>query len=319
MRKVLVAGGAGFLGSHVCKALLDAGDDVLCVDNLSTGRRQNIAELESHPRFQFVQHDIIQPFPKTISEHKFDVIANLASPASPPKYVRLAVETLRVGSEGTLNLLELAKNCGARFVHTSTSEVYGDPKIHPQPESYWGNVNSYGARSMYDESKRYGEALIWVYRNQHSVNTGIVRIFNTYGPHMDPEDGRVVSNFIMQALQNKPITVYGEGHQTRSFCYVSDQIDGIIKLINSDVEGPVNVGNPDEFTMLELAQKVVAQTGSESKIEYKPLPPDDPTQRQPDISRAKELLGWEPKVSLDEGLKPTIAYFRSQLNVGNTL
>lgn len=313
MRKVLVAGGAGFLGSHLCERLLASGDHVVCVDNLATGRQKNIAHLTGKPGFTFIEHDIVQPLPASITEQKFDIVANLASPASPPKYVALAVETLRVGSEGTRRLLDIAKNHNARYIHTSTSEVYGDPLVHPQPESYWGNVNSYGARSMYDESKRFAEALIWVYRNQHKVNTGIVRIFNTYGPHMDPQDGRVVSNFIMQALKNQPITIYGKGQQTRSFCYVSDQIDGIVALMNSSVEGPVNVGNPHEFTMLELATKVKEQTGSQSEFVYKPLPPDDPTQRQPDISRAKELLHWEPKVSLDQGLLPTIDYFRSEL------
>ncbi|HET9411720.1 MAG TPA: UDP-glucuronic acid decarboxylase family protein [Candidatus Saccharimonadales bacterium] len=313
MRKVLVAGGAGFLGSHLCERLLASGDHVVCVDNLATGRQKNVAHLIGKPGFTFIEHDIVQPLPASITDQKFDIVANLASPASPPKYVALAVETLRVGSEGTRRLLDIAKSHNARYIHTSTSEVYGDPLVHPQPESYWGNVNSYGARSMYDESKRFAEALIWVYRNQHKVNTGIVRIFNTYGPHMDPQDGRVVSNFIMQALKNQPITIYGKGQQTRSFCYVSDQIDGIVALMNSSVEGPVNVGNPHEFTMLELATKVKEQTGSQSEFVYKPLPPDDPTQRQPDISRAKELLRWEPKVSLYQGLRPTIDYFRREL------
>lgn len=313
MRNILVAGGAGFLGSHLCERLLASGDHVVCVDNLATGRQKNIAHLIGKPGFTFIEHDIVQPLPASITGQEFNIVANLASPASPPKYVALAVETLRVGSEGTRRLLDIAKKHNARYIHTSTSEVYGDPLVHPQPESYWGNVNSYGARSMYDESKRFAEALIWVYRNQHKVNTGIVRIFNTYGPHMDPQDGRVVSNFIMQALKNQPITIYGKGQQTRSFCYVSDQIDGIVALMNSSVEGPVNVGNPHEFTMLELATKVKEQTGSQSEFVYKPLPPDDPTQRQPDISRAKELLHWEPKVSLDQGLLPTIDYFRSEL------
>ncbi len=313
MRRVLIAGGAGFLGSHLCAAELKKGNRVVCVDNLSTGRRQNIAALESDPHFTYIQHDIINPLPKSVTDQKFDVVANLASPASPPRYVALAIETLRVGSEGTRHLLDLAKRDDARYVHTSTSEVYGDPHVHPQPESYWGNVNSYGARSMYDESKRFSEALIWVYRHQHGVNSGIVRIFNTYGPHMDPQDGRVVSNFIVQALKNEPITIYGDGRQTRSFCYVSDQVAGISALIDSEEEGPINVGNPDEFTMLELAQKVVKLTKSASIIEYKPLPPDDPTQRRPDITLAKKLLDWQPKVSLDDGLVSTIAYFRDEI------
>lgn len=315
MRTVLVAGGAGFLGSHLSEALLKAGDKVVCIDNLCTGRRKNIAALENNPNFSFVEHDIITGLPATVTDMKFDIIANLASPASPPRYVELAIETLLVGATGTKNLLDLALRDGARFVDTSTSEVYGDPEIHPQPETYWGHVNSYGARSMYDESKRFSEALIWVYRNQKKVNTGIARIFNTYGPHMDPEDGRVVSNFIIQALKGEPITMYGKGTQTRSFCYVSDQIAGLMALINSDVEGPVNIGNPDEFTMHELADKVLRLTDSKSKIEYKPLPPDDPTQRKPDITRAKDQLGWTPKIPLDEGLKPTIEYYRQELGL----
>lgn len=315
MRTILIAGGAGFLGSHLCKALLDAGDSVVCVDNLCTGRAQNIAHLQDNPNFTFIEHDITKDLPDAITTRTYDVVANLASPASPPKYVELALETLLVGALGTKNMLDLALRNKARFIQTSTSEVYGEPEVHPQPESYWGNVNSYGARSMYDESKRFGEALIWVYRNQKQVNTGIVRIFNTYGPHMDPEDGRVVSNFIIQALKGEPITMYGDGTQTRSFCYVSDQIAGIVALINSDIEGPVNVGNPVEFTMNELAEKVISLTGSASSIEHKPRPPDDPTQRKPDITRAKEQLGWEPKVPLLQGLEPTIAYFKSELGI----
>jgi nucleoside-diphosphate-sugar epimerase len=315
MRTVLVSGGAGFLGSHLCQALLEAGDKVVCVDNLCTGRRKNIAALEENPNFTYIEHDITKDLPSSITTQHYDIVANLASPASPPKYVALAVETLLVGALGTKNMLDLALRDNARFIDTSTSEVYGDPDVHPQPETYWGNVNSYGARSMYDESKRFAEALIWVYRNQKKVNTGIMRIFNTYGPHMDPEDGRVVSNFIIQALRNEPLTMYGKGTQTRSFCYVSDQIAGIMALLNSDVEGPVNVGNPNEFTMLELAEKVIALTGSKSEITYKPLPPDDPTQRRPDITKARKLLGWEPKVPLDEGLKPTVAYYKSELGL----
>jgi nucleoside-diphosphate-sugar epimerase len=313
VRKVLIAGGAGFVGSHLAKAFLDKGDAVVSVDNLSTGRLENIAHLQDSPNFTHIDADITEDLPANIMDQKYDIIANLASPASPPKYLRLSVETLMVGALGTKNLLDLAVRDGARFMQASTSEVYGDPQVHPQPESYWGNVNSYGARAMYDESKRFAEALIWVYRNQKNVNTCLVRIFNTYGPHMDPEDGRVVSNFVIQALKNEPITVYGEGHQTRSFCYVSDQIDGMVKLIESDEHDPINIGNPGEFTMVELAEKVIAATGSSSKIVHKPLPPDDPTQRRPEIAMAREKLGWEPKVSLDEGLKPTIEYFRTQL------
>jgi nucleoside-diphosphate-sugar epimerase len=264
-----------------------------------------------HPNFRFVKHDITKKLPAKVTDSTYDAIANLASPASPPRYVELAVETLLVGAIGTKHLLDLALRDKARFLQASTSEVYGDPSVHPQPEVYWGNVNSYGARSMYDESKRYGEALIWVYKHQKGVNTAIARLFNTYGPHMDPDDGRVVSNFIMQALRGESITVYGDGLQTRSFCYVSDQISGLIRLLESSEEGPINIGNSAEFTMLELAQKVVAATGSTSKIVHKPLPPDDPRQRKPDISRAKKTLGWEPVVSLEAGLKPTIKYFRS--------
>lgn len=314
-RRVLVAGGAGFLGSHLCQALLERGDEVVCVDNLCTGRRKNITKLEKNPQFTFVEHDITEALPDAVASQKYDVIANLACPASPPQYTRLAIETLLVGATGTKQLLDLAERHHARYMHTSTSEVYGDPSIHPQPESYWGNVNSYGARSMYDESKRFSEAMMWVYRHQRQVNTGIVRIFNTYGPHMDPEDGRVVSNFIIQALQNKPITMYGKGTQTRSFCYVSDQVDGLIKMIDGDQEGPINIGNPDEFTMAQLADKVLELTGSKSVIEYKPLPPDDPGKRRPDITRATEQLGWKPAVSLVEGLPPTIAYFRRELGL----
>lgn len=315
MRTILVAGGSGFLGSHLCKALLEAGDTVTCVDNLCTGRRKNVAELEKNPNFVFVQHDITKDLPPDLANSQYDAVVNLASPASPPKYVNLAVETLLVGSVGTKNMLDLAKKNAARYVHTSTSEVYGDPEVHPQPETYWGNVNSYGARSMYDESKRFSEALIWVYRHQQGLNTGIVRIFNTYGPNMDPEDGRVVSNFVMQALKGEPITMYGEGTQTRSFCYVDDQVAGIMALIDSNEEGPINVGNPDEFTMKELADKVLRLTGSTSEVIYKPLPPDDPTQRKPVIDRAKDRLGWEPKITLEEGLKPTIEYFKGELGL----
>jgi nucleoside-diphosphate-sugar epimerase len=313
MHNVLVSGGAGFLGSHLCQAFLDRGDRVVCLDNLLTGRRQNIAPLETDDRFNLFECDITKPLPDKVAEQKYDIIANLASYGSPPKYFQYAVETLMVGSMGTKQMLDIAERDGARFLHTSTSEVYGDPHVHPQPESYWGNVNSYGARSMYDESKRFAEALIWVYKHQRKVNTCIARIFNTYGPNMDPEDGRVVSNFVMQALKDEPITIYGEGHQTRSFCYVSDQIEGLMRLIDSGEEGPINIGNPGEFTMLELAEKVIRLTGSSSKLVHQPLPPDDPTQRQPDITKAKQLLGWHPNVELEAGLKPTIKYFKSTL------
>jgi nucleoside-diphosphate-sugar epimerase len=315
VRKILVAGGSGFLGSHLCKAFLDKGDEVVCVDNLSTGRRKNVADIEDTKNFSFVECDITKDLPEAITAQQFAIIANLASPASPSKFWPLALETLLVGSVGTRNLLELAKDQKARFYQASTSEVYGEPQLHPQPESYWGNANSYGPRSMYDESKRFGEALIWTYRHKFEVNTGIGRTFNTYGPNMDPEDGRVVSNFIIQALKGKDLTVYGDGTQTRSFCYVSDQIAGMVRMIESNKEGPINIGNQSEFTMLELAQKVIALTASKSKIIHLPADtrPDDPTQRCADISKAKTLLSWEPKISLDEGLKPTIEYYRSCL------
>lgn len=319
MRSVLIAGGAGFLGSHLCRFFLDKGHRVVCVDNLITGRRSNIAQITSHKHFGFVEHDITKPFPSSINERRYDIIINMASPASIPKYEEFAVETLMVGSVGVKRLLDLAERDGARFMQASTSEVYGEPEVSPQPETYLGNVNSYGARSMYDESKRFAEALVWVYRHQRKVNTAIVRIFNTYGPYMDPQDGRVVSNFIVQALQGIPLTMYGKGTQTRSFCYVSDQIDGLVKLIESEEEGPINIGNPGEFTLLELAEKVVALTNSSSKIVYQPARPEDPTQRKPDISKAKKLLGWEPKVSLEEGLRPTIAYYRDELKASRLL
>lgn len=313
MRNILIAGGAGFLGSHLCKHFLDNGDKVFCVDNLITGRRKNIAEFEQNPNFAYIECDITGPLPEAVTGQRYDAIINMASPASIPKYEQYAVETLMVGSMGVKHLLDLAERDKARFLQSSTSEVYGEPTVSPQPETYLGNVNSYGARSMYDESKRFAEALIWVYRNQRDVNTAVARIFNTYGPRMDPDDGRVVSNFIMQALQNQPITMYGEGSKTRSFCYVSDQIAGLVKLLESGEEGPINIGNPGEFTLLELAEKIIAQTGSKSEIVYLEARPDDPTQRKPDITKAKELLGWEPKVPLDEGLKPTIEYYRSEV------
>jgi nucleoside-diphosphate-sugar epimerase len=315
VRSILIAGGAGFLGSYLCQAFIDKGDSVRCADNFVTGRRKNIATLEPHKNFTFVECDITAPLPKTITAQTYDLIINMASPASIPKYEKYAVETLMVGAVGVKQLLDLAERDKARFLQSSTSEVYGEPEVSPQPETYLGNVNSYGARSMYDESKRFAEALIWVYHHQRGVNTAIARIFNTYGPHMDPEDGRVVSNFIMQALQNQPITMYGEGSKTRSFCYVSDQVDGLIRLAKSDEEGPINIGNPVEFTLLELAQKIIAQTGSKSQIEYREPRPDDPTQRRPDITLAKKKLGWEPKVSLDKGLKPTIKYYRDELGL----
>ncbi len=311
---ILIAGGAGFLGSHLCDRYI-ATHTVVCVDNLSTGRRVNIAHLEGNPHFYFVEADIVEKLPEDVTKHQYSIVANLASPASPPGYQRLSLETLAVGSEGTWHLLELANRDKARFFHASTSEVYGDPEVHPQPESYWGHVNSYGPRSMYDEAKRYAEALIYAYRERHGLSTAVVRIFNTYGPRMDPEDGRVVSNFIVQALKGKALTVYGEGQQTRSFCYCDDLIDGFIAMIDSGEEGPVNLGNPGEFTMLELAEKVLALTGSKSGIDHRPMPKDDPKQRRPDISLAKAQLHWEPKVDLEAGLKKTIAHFAQELGV----
>jgi UDP-glucuronate decarboxylase len=306
---VLITGGAGFLGSFLCDRYLQEGLEVICVDDLSTGSTDNIKHLIGKGGFTFVKHDIVSPLPAEFRKTRYAYILNMASPASPPHYQRLSIETLRVGSEGTLRMLELARKSGARFFQASTSEVYGDPEVHPQPESYKGSVNSYGPRSMYDESKRYAEALIYAHRQKYGTNTVIARFFNTYGPRMDPKDGRVVSNFIVQALANKPLTVYGDGLQTRSFCYVDDLIDGIIKLIESNEEGPMNLGNPGEFTMLELAEKVLKLTGSRSKITHLPLPGDDPTQRKPVINYAKKALGWEPKIPLDEGLKKTIPYF----------
>lgn len=301
---------------RICaKLFLDKGYEVVCVDNLCTGRRVNLAKLEGNDKFVFIEHDIIEPLPEAVTNNKYDIIANLASPASPPMYTRMALETLAVGAVGTRHLLALARRDDCRFIQASTSEVYGEPQVHPQPETYWGNVNSYGARSMYDESKRYAEALIWVYRKQANANTGIARIFNTYGPHTDPADGRVVSNFIVQALKGESLTMYGKGDQTRSFCYVSDQIDGLVRLAESDAEGPINIGNPTETTLLKLAERVIALTGSSSEIVYKELPQDDPSRRNPDITKAKEVLGWEPRVSLDEGLKQTIAYYREQLSL----
>lgn len=312
-KAILIAGGAGFLGSHLSDKYLSKGYKVVAVDNLSTGSSDNVAHLKGNADFTFVKHDICKPLPKKIRAMNLDVIANLASPASPPHYQRLAIETLHVGSLGTENLLKLARDTKARFFQASTSEVYGDPEVHPQPETYKGSVNSYGPRSMYDESKRYAEALIYVYREKYGVDTCIVRIFNTYGPRMDANDGRVVSNLIVQALQNKPLTIYGKGDQTRSFCYVSDLINGFVKLIESGQEGPINIGNPGEFTILELAKKITELTGSKSKLVYKPLPGDDPMQRQPVIKLAKSKLSWQPKVPLDEGLAKTIAYFKTKV------
>lgn len=312
---IVITGGAGFLGSHLCDAYLKRGYRVMAVDNLSTGAQHNIAHLLDNADFSYIEHDICLPLPKQLLSEPVSIVANLASPASPPHYQRLALETLAVGSTGMVNVLELARHHKARFFQASTSEVYGDPEIHPQPESYKGSVNCYGPRSMYDEAKRFAESLVYVYRQKHGVDSTIARFFNTYGPRMDPHDGRVVSNFIVQALKGESLTVYGKGEQTRSFCYVDDLVNGIIALIDSNEEGPMNLGNPGEFTILELAHLVQKLTGtkSKSKLIYKPLPGDDPMQRKPVITLAKQRLGWEPTISLEEGLKKTITYFKTEL------
>lgn len=307
--RILVTGAAGFLGSHLCDRLLAEGHAVLAVDNLSTGNLDNLAHLKNESAFTFEQRDICEPFDPGHVNYVF----NFASPASPPGYLRLGIETLRVGSRGTEVALEIAQRWNAGFLHASTSECYGDPHVHPQPESYWGNVNPIGPRSVYDESKRYAEALVMAYHRYRGVNTHLVRIFNTYGPRLDPADGRVISNFVMQALRGEPLTIYGDGQQTRSFCYVSDLIEGIFRLSRSDEHLPVNIGNPGEFTVLECAQKVMEITGSRAGIRHEPAVTDDPTRRRPDISRAQSLLGWEPTISLHQGLELSLPYFRSRL------
>ena len=298
----IVTGGAGFLGSHLCEYLLNQGDRVICVDNLDTGSLHNIEHIRDE-RFTFRNHDMIEHLE---IEEPVDYVYHLASPASPIDYLRLPLHTLKVGSYGTHHSLGLAKHHRARFVLASTSEVYGDPQVHPQPESYWGHVNPIGPRGVYDEAKRYAEALTMAYHRQQGVDTTIVRIFNTYGPRMRPNDGRAIPTFLRQALQDRPITVFGDGSQTRSFCYVSDLIDGIIRLAESGIHHPVNIGNPDEFTLLELANAVIEVTGSRSEIVHEALPTDDPKVRQPDISLARELLGWEPQIDLREGLRRTV-------------
>lgn len=307
-KRILVTGGAGFLGSHLCDRLVEQDFEVLCLDNFYTGRRLNVAHLQARPNFELMRHDVIQPL-----HVQTDAIYNLACPASPVNYQRDPIQTMKTSVFGALNMLELAKRCNATLLQASTSEVYGDPEIHPQEESYWGHVNPIGIRSCYDEGKRCAETLLFDYHRQNAVEIRVMRIFNTYGPRMDPNDGRVVSNFIMQALKGEPITIYGDGSQTRSFCYVDDLIDGMMRLMNAadGVTGPINIGNPSEFTILELAEKVLAMIGGRSKLNYMPLPSDDPLQRCPDISKAKSTLGWQPKVSLDEGLERTIHYFRS--------
>lgn len=306
MTRVLVTGGAGFLGSHLCERLINDGNEVLCVDNLFTGSKDNIRHLMNHPNFEFLRHDVIEPLYVEV-----DQIYNLACPASPPHYQWDPIKTAQTSVLGAMNMLGLAKRTKARILQASTSEVYGDPEVHPQPESYWGHVNTIGIRSCYDEGKRMAETLFSDYHRVHGVDTRIIRIFNTYGPRMNPNDGRVVSNFIVQALKGEDITIYGDGTQTRSFCYVDDLIEGMVRMMNNDeFLGPVNLGNPGEFTMIELAQKVIGLTESASKIVHRPLPSDDPTQRKPVIDLAKEKLNWEPQIVLDEGLQKTIEYFK---------
>lgn len=306
-KTVLITGGAGFIGSHLCKRLLNENCRVICLDNFYTGRECNISELRANKLFSTVTHDVVLPY-----SFYADEIFNLACPASPPHYQRNPVETFKTSIFGALNALDLANKWNAKVFQSSTSEVYGDPLVHPQPETYWGHVNTVGIRSCYDEGKRGAETLFMDYHRQYGTRIKMVRIFNTYGPNMNPDDGRVVSNFIVQALNNEDITIYGTGEQTRSFCYVDDLIEGFCRMMSSadDVTGPVNLGNPGEFTMLELAEKVLSFTGSKSKLVFKPLPQDDPKQRKPDISKAKQLLDWQPKVPLDDGLKETIKYFK---------
>ena len=306
-QRILVTGGAGFLGSHLCDRLLASGHDVLCADNFYTSTRRNIVHLLEHPNFELIRHDVTFPLYVEI-----DRIYNLACPASPIHYQRDPVQTTKTSVHGAINMLGLAKRTGARILQASTSEVYGDPELHPQPESYWGNVNPIGIRSCYDEGKRCAETLFFDYRRQHNLPIKVARIFNTYGPRMLPDDGRVVSNFINQALRGDSITIYGDGSQTRSFCYVDDLVEGLLRLMESDEEitGPINLGNPTEFSIKELAEKVVNLIDNGSNIVYEPLPQDDPTQRQPDIAQAREVLGWEPKIPLDEGLPITIDFFK---------
>lgn len=316
--RIVITGGAGFLGRHLCGRMLSLGHDVLCVDSLLTGCRQNIQMFEQEPTFHFIQQDVSRPFHV---EGAIDAVLHMASPASPPDYLQFPIETLEVGTLGTRNMLELAKAKGARFLDASTSEVYGDPSVNPQTEVYWGNVNPIGPRSVYDEAKRASEALTMAYHRRHGLDTRIARIFNTYGPWMRANDGRVVSNFIVQALHGKDLTVYGDGNQTRSFCFVSDTVEGLIHLLLADPDSntpgkewginyPVNLGNPREERIVDIARIITEMTGSSSRVRFQPLPTDDPKLRCPDISRARRLLGWEPKVSLEEGLATTISYFR---------
>jgi dTDP-glucose 4,6-dehydratase len=306
MMRVLVTGAAGFLGSHLADALIAEGYAVVGVDNLCTGSLANLRQLEREPRFEFREHDICEPFDSGSVEYVF----NLASPASPVEYHRLGVETLMVGSVGTRNALEVARKYGAKFLHASTSECYGDPQEHPQTEEYWGHVNPIGPRSVYDEAKRFSEALTMAYHRYYGLDTRLARIFNTYGPRLQKDDGRVISNLMIQALKGETMTVYGDGSQTRSFCYVSDEIEGLLRLSRTDEHTPVNIGNPGEWTILECAKAVLQVTGSKSAIEFGPLPQDDPTQRRPDITKARQLFGWEPKIDLETGLRLSLEYFR---------
>ena len=313
--RVVVTGAAGFLGSHITDRLLSEGHTVLGVDNLSTGTLDNLTHLRNEPRFRFEERDICKPF----DPGQVDYIFNFASPASPPDYLRLGVETLRVGSAGVENTLDIASRYGAGYLHASTSECYGDPLQHPQSESYWGNVNPVGPRSVYDEAKRFAEALVMAFHRSRGVNSHLVRIFNTYGPRLHPDDGRVISNFMMQALRSEPLTIYGDGSQTRSFCYVDDLIEGILLLSRSDEHLPVNIGNPNEFTILECAQAVLEVTESKSELRFLALPEDDPSRRCPDITKARVLLGWEPRVTLQEGLARSLDFFRSKVSSGTAV
>ena len=309
--RILITGGAGFLGSHLCDRLLADGHDVICLDNFFTGRKANVRHLLSHDRFELIRHDVIDPF-----KVEADQIYNLACPASPPHYQFNPIKTTKTSVMGAINCLGLAKRTKARVFQASTSEVYGDPAVHPQVESYWGNVNPIGRRACYDEGKRCAETLFFDYHRENAIDIRVVRIFNTYGPRMHPNDGRVVSNFIVQALKGEDLTIFGDGSQTRSFCYVDDLVDGFVRFMNqTEIVGPMNLGNPEEFTMLELAEIILAQIGGSAKITHRPLPSDDPKQRRPDITLAKKHLGWEPKVPVAEGIKRTIAYFRSDLGI----
>jgi nucleoside-diphosphate-sugar epimerase len=309
MPRAVVTGGAGFLGSHLCRELRSRGWDVVAVDNMLTGRRQNVEDLLGGPGFELVEHDVVASLPV---DGPVDAVLHFASPASPPEYLAHPVETLEVGSIGSRHALELARQHGARFLLASTSEVYGDPLVHPQPETYWGNVNSVGPRAVYDEAKRYAEALTMTYHRLHDVDTKIARVFNSYGPSLASGDGRVVSNFLGQALDGKPLTVYGDGTQTRSFCFVADEVRGLLALLDSDWIGPMNIGNPDEFTVLELAELVLEVTGSDSEITFESLPEDDPVRRRPDISLAGKILGWRPEIDLRDGLARTYEWYRRE-------